>query len=49
MDKKTLSEIDFYRIRDEVAGFCVTIEGKQSLSQREPLTKAKEIEFYKNA
>ena len=49
MDKKTLTEIDFYRIRDEVAGFCVTKEGKQSLSEREPLTKSKEIEFYKNA
>ena len=49
MNEKTLSEIDFYRIREEVAGFCVTQEGKQSLLEREPLTSSKKIEFYKNA
>ena len=49
MNRKTLTEIDYYRIRDEVAGFCVTNEGKQSLIEREPLTKTKDIEFYKNA
>lgn len=49
MNGKTLNEIDFYRIRTEVAGFCITQEGKQSLLCREPLTDTKEIEFLKNA
>ena len=30
MNKKTLSEIDFYRIRDEIADYCVSQEGKKN-------------------
>lgn len=48
MNTNTLTEIDFYRIREEVAGFCVSEEGKKSLLEREPLTNQKEIEKLKN-
>lgn len=48
MNKKTLSEIDFYRIRDEVAGLCISEEGKQLFLEREPLTDNKKIEELKN-
>lgn len=48
MNEQTLKEIDFYRLRDEVAGFCVSEEGKKSLLEREPLTDSKEIEKLKN-
>ena len=48
MNVKTLTEIDFFRIRDEVAGYCVSSEGKDSLLKREPLKKTEEIEKLKN-
>ncbi|MCR5435972.1 MAG: Smr/MutS family protein [Treponema sp.] len=48
MDQKTLSEIDYYRIRDFVASFCVSEEGKAEILGREPLTDFKKIEFLKN-
>ena len=48
MNTLALQEIDFYRIRDEVAGYCVTEEGCQSFLQREPLTDSKQIEQLKN-
>lgn len=48
MNSNTLTEIDFYRIRNEVAGFCVSEEGKKSLLEREPLTSIKDIENLKN-
>ena len=48
MDSKTLSEIDFYRIRDEVASFCVSEEGKAEFLNKQPLTKFAEIEQLKN-
>lgn len=48
MDKKTLTEIDFYRIRDEVASLCVSLEGKNVFLEREPLTNAEQIEHLKN-
>lgn len=49
MNEKTLKEIDYYRIREEVAGFCVSEEGKKSLLERNPLTDLNKIEFLKNA
>lgn len=49
MNKKTLTEIDYYRIREEVAGFCISEEGKKSLLEREPLTDFGKIEFLKDA
>ena len=48
MNKKTLSEIDFYRIRDEVAGLCVSEEGRNAFLAREPIVNAAEIENLKN-
>lgn len=48
MNTKTLNEIDFYRIRDEIAGYCVSPEGREKLLQREPLRKSEEIENLKN-
>ena len=48
MNQKTLNEIDFYRIRDEIAGYCVSPEGHEKLLQREPLRKIEEIENLKN-
>ena len=48
MNTLALQEIDFYRIRDEVAGYCVTEEARQSFLQREPLTDSKQIEQLKN-
>lgn len=48
MDSKTLLELDYYRIRDEVASFCVSEEGKENFLKREPLTQVSEIEHLKN-
>ena len=48
MNTKTLNEIDFYRIRDEIAGYCVSAEGRDKLLAREPLRKTEEIENLKN-
>ena len=48
MNKKTLSEIDFYRIRDEIADYCVSQEGKKILLEREPFKNPAEIEKHKN-
>lgn len=44
MDKKTLTELDFYRIREEIAGFCVSEEGKNTFLRIEPWTDLKIIE-----
>ena len=48
MNRQALQEIDFYRLRDEVAGYCITQEGHASFLQREPLTESKKIEHLKN-
>ena len=48
MNTLALQEIDFYRIRDEVAGYCITDEARQAFLQREPLTDSKKIEQLKN-
>lgn len=48
MNTKTLQEIDYYRIREEIAGYCVSAEGRQKLLEREPLRKTEEIENLKN-
>lgn len=48
MNQKTLQEIDYYRIRDEIAGYCVSPEGRDKLLAREPLRKSEEIENLKN-
>ena len=48
MNTKTLQEIDYYRIREEIAGYCVSAEGREKLMAREPLRKSEEIERLKN-
>ncbi len=41
MHKKTLEDLAFYRIREEIAGNCASEEGKAELLRREPLTSGK--------
>ena len=41
MHRKTLEQLDYYRIRDTIAGYCVSEEGKASVLKREPLTQEK--------
>ena len=48
MNTKTLQEIDYFRIREEIAGYCVSPEGRDKLLAREPLRKSEEIENLKN-
>ena len=48
MNQKTLQEIDYFRIREEIAGYCVSAEGREKLMAREPLRKSEEIERLKN-
>ncbi|MFI3257017.1 MAG: endonuclease MutS2 [Spirochaetales bacterium] len=36
MDKKTLEQLDYFRIRDTVAGFCISEEGRHALLKRTP-------------
>ncbi len=48
MDAKTLSELDYYRIREKIAGLCKSEEGKQSLLAREPFSNPSEYESLKN-
>lgn len=47
MNTKVLEEIDYFKIRDEVASFCVSEEGRNDFLQREPLTEYHQIEFLK--
>lgn len=48
MNKKTLTQIDYYRIRDEIAEYCVSQEGKKIILEREPFKNADEIDKNKN-
>ena len=48
MNHKTLTEIDYYRIRDEIADYCVSQEGKKIILEREPFKNLAEIEKHKN-
>ena len=48
MNKQALQEIDYYRVRDEVASYCITQEAKNFFLQREPFTESKQIENLKN-
>ena len=47
MNEKTLEEIDYFRIRDEVAGYCLSEEGRHELLIRQPFTDSSKIEFLK--
>lgn len=48
MNSKTLTEIDYYRIRNQIADLCISEEGKNELLLREPLTDLTQIDFFKN-
>ena len=48
MDIKTLTEIDYFRIREQVAGYCVSAEGRALLLERLPSTDSEQIENWKN-
>lgn len=48
MDRKTLTELDYYRIRDEISFFCVSEESRFIMSRMEPLSNPEEIERLKN-
>ena len=47
MNTQALQEIDFFRIREEAASYCITEEARRTFLQREPLTDSKEIEALK--
>ena len=40
MDEKTLEELDYFRIRKEIEGMCVSEEGARKISQRMPFGSA---------
>ena len=44
MNTKTLAELDYYRIKETIAGFCKSEEGKNEILKREPLTNYSEYE-----
>lgn len=48
MDKKTLTELDFYRIRDEISRFCVSEESSFVMKNFEPSANADEIKLRKS-
>ena len=47
--QKTLEQIDYFTIRDQVASFCLSEEGKVNLEKRLPLHNSDEIEHLKKA
>ena len=47
MNVKTLEEIDFFRIREVVADYCITTEGKNSFLQKLPNSDSEQIDFLK--
>ena len=44
MDTNTLEQLDYFRIRDTVAGYCMSEEGSSALKTRLPSVDASEIE-----
>ncbi len=47
MNIKTLKELDYYKIRDEIADYCVSAEGKKALLEREPFKELNKIDQLK--
>ena len=47
MNVKTLEEIDFFRIREVVADYCITTEGKNLFLQKLPISDSEQIDFLK--
>ena len=48
MNVKTLEEIDFFRIREVVADYCITTEGKNNFLQKLPISDSEQIDFLNN-
>jgi len=48
MHRKTLEELDYYRIRDEIAGYCAAEETKDNFLKKEPLTDSEAVEYAKS-
>lgn len=48
MDERTLTQIDYFRIRNQVADYCVSVEGRDALLQRMPSVNSGEIIRLKN-
>ncbi len=48
MEQKTLEQLDYFRIRDSIAYFCMTEEGKESLMTRIPFIEKNEVHNVKN-
>lgn len=42
MNKKTLAELDYYRIKECIAGYCTSEEGRDDILNREPFTAQEE-------
>lgn len=47
MNEKTLEQLDYFKIRDEVAACCMSSESKNTLSRRLPFTKKELIDTLK--
>ncbi len=43
MDSKTLEILDYYRVRDQVAQYCASDEGRNEILSREPFSSDKEF------
>ncbi|MBD5435233.1 MAG: endonuclease MutS2 [Treponema sp.] len=48
MDSKTLEILDYYRVRNQVAQFCASGEGREEILSREPFSSAEKFVLLKN-
>ncbi|MBR5966279.1 MAG: Smr/MutS family protein [Treponema sp.] len=48
MDTKTLTELDYYRLREKIASYCKSQEGGAELLSREPYSNPAQYESLKN-
>ena len=48
MDSKTLEILDYYRVRNQVAQFCASSEGRDEILSREPFSSAEKFVPLKN-
>lgn len=48
MNKKSLTELDYYRIKEEISHYCASAEGKSEILSREPFTAFSKYEHLKN-
>ena len=47
MNQRTLDILEYPRVREEIAGFCMSAEGKTAFLQNNPLTDDAEIALLK--